>query len=434
MFKLFACIRKEYLNLSRDKGGLAVLFLMPVALITIMAWVQHAPFRDYQETNIPLLLVNNDQDTLGTVIEKGLQRSNIFQLQQSPDGEPISAKMARDKVSDGTYPIGIIIPEGATAALDSNARHILRSALSDMGLKPKTDDRKNPIGIVEVEILLDPATKKSFQNTLVSAMEKYVAKIEQRFLLQALSGELASLIPQLEDQGELDIEQLELVRFKQTYASSKKEVADLEANSVQHNVPAWTLFGMFFIVIPLAGSMIKERDDGSVQRLQTMPVPFVTVLGGKIGLYLLVCMLQFALMIAVGFGLLPQLGLPMLEVSGSWLALVSIALVAALAAVGYGIMVGTLFRTHAQATTFGSVSVVILASIGGIWVPMYVMPDTLQTLGLISPLGWGMSAFNDIFLRGSSSWQVLPEAMSLLLFFLATLIVALAYQKVTTRM
>jgi ABC-2 type transport system permease protein len=62
------------------------------------------------------------------------------------------------------------------------------------------------------------------------------------------------------------------------------------------------------------------------------------------------------------------------------------------------------------------------------------MPETLQTLGLVSPLGWGMSAFNDIFLRGSSSWQVLPEAMSLLLFFLATLIVALAYQKVTTRM
>lgn len=406
---------------------------MPVALITIMAWVQHAPFRDYQETNIPLVLVNNDQDTLGTVIEKGLNRSNIFKLHESMDGEPITPQMAREKVSDGTFPIGIIIPEGATAALDSNARHILSSALRDLGLKPNADDSDSKVGIVEVEIVLDPATKQSFQNTLVSAMKKYVAKIEQRFLLEALSSELTDLIPELNDQEDLDIEQRELVRFKQTYASSKEDLADLEANSVQHNVPAWTLFGMFFIVIPLAGSMIKERDDGSVQRLQTMPVPFVTLLGGKIGLYLLVCMLQFGLMIAVGFWLLPQLGLPVLEVSGSWLALSVIALVAALAAVGYGIMVGTLFRTHAQATTFGSVSVVILASIGGIWVPTYVMPEMLQTLGLISPLGWGMSAFNDIFLRGSGFYQIFAEALSLLLFFLATLSIALIYNKITTR-
>lgn len=410
-----------------------MLFLMPVALITIMAWVQHAPFRDYQETNIPLVLVNNDQDTLGTVIEKGLNRSNIFKLHESMDGEPITPQMAREKVSDGTFPIGIIIPEGATAALDSNARHILSSALRDLGLKPNADDSDSKVGIVEVEIVLDPATKQSFQNTLVSAMKKYVAKIEQRFLLEALSSELTDLIPELNDQEDLDIEQRELVRFKQTYASSKEDLADLEANSVQHNVPAWTLFGMFFIVIPLAGSMIKERDDGSVQRLQTMPVPFVTLLGGKIGLYLLVCMLQFGLMIAVGFWLLPQLGLPVLEVSGSWLALSVIALVAALAAVGYGIMVGTLFRTHAQATTFGSVSVVILASIGGIWVPTYVMPEMLQTLGLISPLGWGMSAFNDIFLRGSGFYQIFAEALSLLLFFLATLSIALIYNKITTR-
>jgi ABC-2 type transport system permease protein len=73
MLRLFATIKKDLLILLRDRGGLAIMFLMPMAMIIIMAIIQDAPFKDYQELKIPLLLVNNDTGSLGKQIEKGLQ-------------------------------------------------------------------------------------------------------------------------------------------------------------------------------------------------------------------------------------------------------------------------------------------------------------------------------------------------------------------------
>ncbi|HRD37130.1 MAG TPA: ABC transporter permease, partial [Bacteroidia bacterium] len=87
----------------------------------------------------------------------------------------------------------------------------------------------------------------------------------------------------------------------------------LVPNSVQHNVPAWTMFAMFFICIPLSGNIIREREDGSAFRLLTMPGSYVFVLAGKITLYLIVSLIQFALMLSVGLYILPLMGLPTLQ-------------------------------------------------------------------------------------------------------------------------
>ena len=145
-------------------------------------------------------------------------------------------------------------------------------------------------------------------------------------------------------------------------------------NTVQQNIPAWTLFGMFFIVVPLGGSLIRERQSGMLVRLLTMPMSCLTILTGKIVAYVLICMAQFGLIMAVGKFLLPLLGTPVLETGSSPIALIVIALSAAVAACGYGILLGTMARTYEQASAFGAVSVVIAAAIGGIMVPVFVMP------------------------------------------------------------
>ena len=52
--------------------------------------------------------------------------------------------------------------------------------------------------------------------------------------------------------------------------------------------------------------------------------------------------------------------------------------------------------------TFGAVSVVIAAAIGGIMVPVFAMPPVMQTISIFSPLSWGLNAFLDVFVRGGS--------------------------------
>jgi ABC-2 type transport system permease protein len=62
--KILATIYKEFLLLIRDPGGMALIFIMPLALVIVMALVQDAPFRDYQEIKLEVLFIDQDQDSL----------------------------------------------------------------------------------------------------------------------------------------------------------------------------------------------------------------------------------------------------------------------------------------------------------------------------------------------------------------------------------
>jgi ABC-2 type transport system permease protein len=126
----------------------------------------------------------------------------------------------------------------------------------------------------------------------------------------------------------------------------------------------------------------------------------------------------------VGKFLLPLLGAPEFEMGSSPTALIIIALSAAVAACGYGILLGTMARTYEQASTFGAVSVVIAAVLGGIMVPVFAMPSIMQKISLFFPFSWGMNAFLDIFLRGGNVYTVLPDVTLLVIFFLVTTLIA----------
>jgi len=78
--KIRATIQKELLLLIRDPGGLALIFLMPMALVMVMALVQDAPFRDYQESSIEVLFADEDGDSLGQKIEDAFSESPNIHL------------------------------------------------------------------------------------------------------------------------------------------------------------------------------------------------------------------------------------------------------------------------------------------------------------------------------------------------------------------
>jgi ABC-2 type transport system permease protein len=267
-----------------------------------------------------------------------------------------------------------------------------------------------------IEVYFKPGIKPSFKNMVMSSVKEVSSKLESESLLATFRNTLQT---ENTDTAAQEKEFGEFISFDiiQTNANEEKH----QLNSVQHNVPAWTLFGMFFIVISLAGSIIREREDGSYTRILTMPGSYLTVLGGKIISYLGVCLMQCLLMLGVGTTLLPLIGLPELVIGNNMTAIAASALCSGLAATGYGVLVGTLFNTHQQSSTFGSVSVVILAALGGIWVPVFVMPEPVQAIAEFSPLYWGLNAFQLTFLGEGSLAPVSGYLYKLLLFFAITL-------------
>jgi ABC-2 type transport system permease protein len=277
---------------------------------------------------------------------------------------------------------------------------------------------------LNIAVYIDPMTKTSFRATLMSSIREHAAVIQNDFVTR----EIIECVNRITGfpMGDININS-HPVLIREQYA--RLDESRIIPNSVQHNVPAWGMFAIFFIVISLSGNMIKERDDGSFTRLLTMPCPYWMYVFSKMIIYLLVCLMQLTLMFIMGVYVLPLLGLPALALGHSWAALILMSFSASLAALGYGIIIGKLATSYQQAATFGSISVVILAAIGGVWIPVFVMPYSMQIISKLSPLNWGLSGFYQIFVRDGGWLSVVPESAALMLFFIICTSIAVIYDK-----
>jgi ABC-2 type transport system permease protein len=414
MTPLKSLIYKDGLLLIRDKAGLCMMFLMPMLLVMIMAYLQDSTFNLVQETRIPLLLLNNDKDSLGIAIERQMETSGIFAISRDIDGQAAGKDEMVRAVASGDFMIGVVIPENATRNIRKNVKRYVAGVFNGQNTTPTVDS-------VQVDIFIDPVAKNSFLQTLMSAMREYAVRTESDFLFREITAEVEKISPMPLTGIQLSRNQ---VRFREQYAmpDSRKAIP----NSTQHNIPAWSMFAIFFIAISLSGNMIKEREDGSFTRLRTMPCPYYLYIMGKVLVYMLVCLLQFAAIFLMGIYLFPWLGLPALTLPQP-LLLLPVGICSALAAISYGVAIGKIATSHQQAAIFASISVVIMAATGGIWIPVFAMPEPMQWVSHISPLNWGLEGFYDVILRGGSLLHIIPECAASLTF--AALCLCLANHK-----
>ncbi|MDR0575853.1 MAG: ABC transporter permease [Tannerella sp.] len=407
-------LHKDFLLLIRDFWGVILLFLMPWALALMMTYLQDSTFRSVNETRIPLYLLNNDKDSLGNMVSNQLFASHIFEVSTEVNGQALSAGELEEAVSHGDYLIGVIIPANATACLRDNVQRGVERAFNG-----EDEGDRNPQHPLAIKLLIDPTAKESFRTSLIRAMHENALIVQNQLLLSEITRQVNRIVPVPVD---LNIDTNGLITIDESYAQSDK--AKIIPNSTQHNVPAWGMFAIFFIVISLAGNMIREREIGCFDRLTTMPCSFHIYVLSKVCVYLCVCLLQLALIILTGMYIIPLLGLPALKLGHSIPALLATSFSSSLAAIGYGLAIGSVARTNQQASVFGAVSVVILAAIGGVWVPTFIMPRFMQIISHISPLNWGLNGFNDIFVRDAGFLDIIPAVSASVLFFVTTISVS----------
>ena len=421
--KTLATIYKEFLLLIRDPGGLALILLMPMALLVVMALVQDGPFRDYQEIKLDVLIADYDNDSLSAKIRKAFQASPNINLVENKDTTEV-----KRLVSAGEYKAAIVIPSNATVELRKKSKHIIGEIFANFGMTDESDSVRAPeVPVIAITIIFDPAIKVNYQQTLAGGLEKIIAGVQSEWLLDEMQNKLS----ENSGQKKIKLDLAQMMKVNQDFASENK-YRDVVMNSVQHNVPAWTMFGMFFILYPLAGNFIKERADGSLHRLRLISGSQFPVMSGKFAFYFLVCLLQFLLMTAVGIYLMPLLGLDRLSLGNNLLGIGITACAVAMAATGYGLLIAVYFKTAQQALSFGSISVVILSALGGVWVPVYVMPQSLQYISRFSPLNWGLESFNDLFLRDAPMSMIMPHLLKLVVFGVVMLLLSIWIHKSRT--
>jgi ABC-2 type transport system permease protein len=133
-------------------------------------------------------------------------------------------------------------------------------------------------------------------------------------------------------------------------------------------------------------------------------------------------------MVAVGIYLFPYMDLPQFDVTEN-VSAYCCDLISGLAAIGFGVLLGTVADTQEQSAPFGATSVVVLAAVGGIWVPVFLMPEFMQTIAKFSPMNWGLNAYYDIILRNSGIGGIAKEITFLFLFYVAMVAISLFYER-----
>ena len=400
--------------LKRDSGGIVIIFLMPLLLIITITLIQDSTFKNLEGSKIPIIFIDNDKSEISKNIKLELQRSKTFELLTNYD-----EKSAQNAVFSGDYQMAIVIPENLTKDLNSNIDSKVQTIVSSFGLETDSTATKVVASKTkDIHLYFDPATNAGFKNSVMNAVNKMVFEIENKKIYKAFQDQLGTTE---------DLENKSLITFKEITPNKGKE--ELMPNSVQHNVPAWALFAIFFIVVPLSINLVKEKSQGTSVRVRVSPTPYYIHILGKTFTYLIICVIQFLLMVAVGVWLFPYMDLPQFDVTGKMFHLIIVTLFAGLAAIGFGVLLGTVAKTQEQSAPFGATSVVVLAAIGGIWVPVFLMPEFMQKIAAFSPMNWGLNAYYDIILRNSGIGEIAKELIFLFLFYIAMVAISLFYER-----
>ena len=278
MYKLWIATYKEFLLLRRDVGGLVILFLMPLVLVITVTLIQNSSFVKDDNVKVPILLIDNDEGELSATIIKSLTDANTFEIFTEVNENKIDEEQANELVLKGKYKMAIIIPKGLTENLSAKVNQNVNKILSEMGVDEDIAMASKEIETKEIRLYFDPAAHLSFKNEVKNTIDKMVTKIESETIYKSFQREL-------ELDGEL-LGSSELFTFLEVNPHHKD--LEIRPNSVQHNVPAWTLFAIFLIVIPLSINLVKEKNQGTYVRLRTNPVSTATVLGSKVLVYLLI--------------------------------------------------------------------------------------------------------------------------------------------------
>ncbi len=377
-----ALIRKEILLLTRDWHGLALLFVLPAVFICIMSLAMQDAHELGGSRQEPVRVLDlDDTDTSRTFVAE-LNALEAFRFQHV-DAAATDRETLADAVQARDVGIALILPEGFSAMLQGG--------------------QDDALGL---EVLHGPGLLPQVRELFALGVE---GALTQAMLASALERLAPSWQPGGRAQQVLQDSSLTVISTPVYRGNSSRHTP----NAVQQSVPAWLVFAMYFIVSPLASSLIIEREQGTLARLRQLNVPAGWVLGGRVLPYYAVNMVQLVLMLAVGVYLVPLLGGDQLTLGGSPAGLWVIASANSLAAIGFALLIASLSKTLIQATLLGGVITLIMGALGGIMVPKAVMPPGMQAAANLSPMSWGLEGFWHILLRLEGAAAALPEALAL---------------------
>ncbi|MCL0060864.1 ABC transporter permease [Dehalococcoidia bacterium] len=190
-----------------------------------------------------------------------------------------------------------------------------------------------------------------------------------------------------------------------------EKVGKVEAeNPANFVIPGYLVMFVFFTAALSAVTIVRERQNHTLERLLAGSVRRESILGGIFTGTVAKGLIQIAIFWTAGiliFGI--DLGL-------SPAAVIILSLLMVIMSSAFAIMLATLARTKHSASSMAVLASLMLAPLGGCWWPLFITPEWMQFIAKITPHGWANTGFNKLMVFGADFSAAVPEMLALVGF------------------
>ena len=349
-------VRKELIQVFRDRNMLRIIFLMPLFQLFVLGYAI-----TFDVKNVGLLVIDRDGSSASRSLVDRFRESEHFIVKEIADpGSGIERHLRR-----GEAILALVIPEHFARDLDTG---------------------KSP----EVGILVDGQNS----NTAGIALG-YCSRIMYRFMSDRAAQTLAR--------------HPTIRRDVRLIEPETRIWYNPELKSVYFMIPGIVAILLTVITMLLTGlAIVKEREAGTLEQLLVTPLKPWQIIAGKTIPFAMLGLAELALATTVGVLWFK------IPVVGNIGLLALLALTFILTTLGLGVFISTMAGTQQQALFITWFFLQMFVLLSGIFYPIENMPRAVQAITLINPLRYFVAINREIFLKGGGLGVLWPELRSLL--------------------
>jgi ABC-2 type transport system permease protein len=399
---IFAIVRTAILALLRDRGALALNFILPLAFFSIFALV-FGGRRDVTP-RVKVLVVDEDGSRFSQGVVHGLEQAGSLQVRIRP--EPVNgseqpeytAATAGVDVKNGNAPVAIIIPRGlGDGPVSSSAPDAHRGTIHLL------EDASDSVASLMVSGTLQVVTMTAILQDRSEHLSDGPGNVQP-----AIGGHTATSA--FANQG---------IAITATRVVGEKKSNPL----ISFYAAGIGVLFLLFTTSGASGALIEEAENGTLDRVLSSHVTMTSLMLGKLAFNSVLAFAQLVLMFLWGwavFGLDLWTHIPGFMVMG---------LTTAVSVAAFGLLLASVCRTRAQLGALSTLLVLAMSSVGGSMFPRYLMPAGMQKAGLLTINAWAIDGFTKVFWRDEPISHLWPQVLVLV----GTAVVFLAIARAAAR-
>jgi ABC-2 type transport system permease protein len=402
---ILAVARTHFAKLKRDRAALVLSFVLPVVFFSLFATIFGGSSSRATTRQIRVVVVDEDKTPNSARFVAALKREKgirVIETTTPPGGQPVpirDAAAAESIVRAGDVPLALIVPKGFGAS---------PVQFADPGSGPRLTllaDTSDPIA--------PPVLTGLLQKVAMTAMPDVMAQsgIDQ---VDRWGGDLTA-----EQKARLqkNVEALRTRGGAGSGAAGSGELVTVDVRDVlgeKKKNPAVAVLaaglGVMFLLFSAAGAggaLIEEVESGTLDRVLSTRVSMTQLLLGKMLYLSSVAVAQLAVMFVWGeifFGVELHLHVP---------GFLVMAIVTALAASAFGLVLAALSRTRMQLVALSNLLILMMSALGGSMFPRYLLSEPVQKAGLVTLNAWAIDGFMKVFWRDAPLYDLWPQVLFL---------------------